>query len=575
MLKKSIHSIRERFMTASLTKKLICIYIAVILIPTAIMMVFFIHLNINRIKDSYIQTQNYRIESAKETLAIELNQIASCSNYFQQSSILNQMLSGDYQKTSDLIYYYIRDITPLMNTAKLNSHIQSVSIRGFGDYPLNMKNGFSSMSAADLDDELIEQIKKSGKLWHCKIDNNVPTLTYYRLLTINYYPYQLGIVQFDINISALADIFYTQTALPIYISFDKQTVCYDNSQFHIPEKLPEISLAPAAHNRTFTLPDSNIECFFNIPEPKIPKLQLSYIILFALFILVIFTVFYVLIMFLFVRRIKNFALHLKHSDAEKMEIFNVPGYRDELGLVIDSYNELVNKVNNLIQENLMVRIQKQESDYYALQAQIHPHFLYNILENIRMSAETHHDSETGNMLLALGKHMRYTLNMKSAPVDLKDELTAAKNYLQIHKIRMKEKLKFEIFISTEIDDVFCPRFVFQPLLENAISHGYRLDKPLFIRVLIEEGSDNQILVSIEDDGNGISEPELLILQEKLEKGIIEKANHVGLLNVNSRLMSWMQSPTGVLKLDSKEGSGTKIIFTLNKGALTHENTDCR
>ena len=168
------------------------------------------------------------------------------------------------------------------------------------------------------------------------------------------------------------------------------------------------------------------------------------------------------------RRLGGFTRHLQNASAEELMPFETTPYQDEIGIAIEAYNNMLARTNSLIHENLKVRIQKQNSDYYALQAQIKPHFLYNILENIRMNAEAHNDSSTADMLLLLGRHMRYNLNMSWHPLHLEEELYAARNYLQIHEIRMKDKISYEISIATEIDDVWCPRFLLQPLLENAI-----------------------------------------------------------------------------------------------------------
>ena len=236
-------------------------------------------------------------------------------------------------------------------------------------------------------------------------------------------------------------------------------------------------------------------------------------------------------------------------------------------MAVGAYNELVERTNSLINENLRVQIQKRESDYYALHAQIHPHFLYNILENIRMSAEAHGDSDTADMLLALGKHMRYNLNMSSQPITLEEELASAKNYLQIHKMRNKN-IRSEILIATEIDQVYCPRFLLQPLLENALQHGYSLERPLHIRVQIIDGEEmerpGEVCICIEDNGNGIPEEVLLPLKEKLLRKEVEKSNHVGLLNVNSRLSVFCGAKEGCIFIESRPGEGTSVICCLKR-----------
>lgn len=578
------------FMNMELTNKVVVIYLIAVLVPTSVLAFGFYQINQRGLERTYYENQSNLILSAKENLTIQLNQISSAYNFYQQSDTLKQLLDGTYEDISNTLFYYIRDINPLLKATKVNPYITKIRIYGYQTYAMNMKNGLASISYFGKEEEFIQKIKNSGGIWELSQDDGRPELYYYRSIQTNTYPYSNGIVAFTVDLRALAESFYNQIGRPFYFKLsDGSLIEYAEGELQYVREMP--SLLRDKKNHVYSIAFSE-----GFPSMLIPILPMKNIraqngfLFFTLSIMVIvFTAFYFLLNSSITSRLKAFTNHIRKSDAEMLMPFREQGYLDEVGVAISSYNDLLERTNNLIHENLKVQIQKGESDYYALQAQIKPHFLYNILENIRMNAEASHDLVTADMLLALGKHMRYNLNMSSQPIQLEDELYFARNYLQIHKIRMKEKISFEVLIAAEIDEVTCPRFLLQPLLENALQHGYRLDKQLVIQVLVtegemragmeedkEKGKENieaqreftgqkeYVKITVQDNGNGIPAPILKQMQIKLRQKDVEESHHVGLLNVNSRLSSFCKSEKGCIFISSQEGKGTKIEIFLKQ-----------
>lgn len=555
------------FMNMELGRKVIVIYLIAVLLPTLGLGMGVYQMNLKTLENSYYESQKNTIISAKENLTIQLNQIAAAYNFFQQSDTLMELLGGKYTDVSNTLFYYIRDVSPLLKAARVNPHIERVGIFGFREYALNMKNGLASVNSLDLDPAFLEEIRTSGGLWEFRFSGENSELYYYRMLTRNTYPYETGIVVFKIDVQTLMKSLYQQVAKPVFLqSASQELIVYDGKRFS------EYTIAPeewmSYENQIYQF--DTAEGFPRILIPIMPMKRIQkqgiLIVLALSGVLFIFTILYFFLSSSITSRLKAFAQHLKSSDAENLVPFNSRGYQDEVGVVIDSYNELLERTNNLIHENLKAQIRKQESDYYALQAQIQPHFLYNILENIRMNAEANHDPVTADMLLVLGKHMRYNLNMSSRSVSLEDELYFAKNYLQIHKIRMKERMRFEVLISAEIDGIRCPRFVLQPLLENAFQHGYRLERQLYIRIWVldgeEYGQPDSVKILVGDNGNGIVPDQLEVLQDRLRRKEVEETHHVGLRNVNSRLASFCNREESGLWIESRQGEGTEITFYL-------------
>jgi two-component system sensor histidine kinase YesM len=292
----------------------------------------------------------------------------------------------------------------------------------------------------------------------------------------------------------------------------------------------------------------------------------------------LFSIVYFLILNSLVRRLVDFTSFLSGQNARELIPYHTEPSRDEIGSVIENYNSLISRINELIHNNYEVSIKAKDAMYYALQAQIEPHFIYNILENIRMSSEQHNDQETAHIIAAFGSYLRYTLNASSEPDYLETSLLNAKNYLEINKMRLDPYLSYDISIQTEPDRLYCPRFVIQTLLENAIEHGYEKNKPMHISVSVTGCDDSElsdeVRVTVTDDGRGINKDYLaVILQILSDSSTRPPTRHVGLRNVNDRLKAFNPDHSG-LSIRPHAPRGTEISFQLWRKAAD-ENTDRR
>ena len=281
----------------------------------------------------------------------------------------------------------------------------------------------------------------------------------------------------------------------------------------------------------------------HIPDP-LPSLYTSNRVMAVSMLLLLFisTGLYLWIVTTISGRISRLQKHISESKADSLVPLTQTEYTDEIGHLTTSYNQMIDRINDLLIRIYSTELQKRDAEFYALQAQIEPHFLYNILENIHMSAEISGDHKTAAMVTSLGKFMRYNLNTNTGFVSLSDELSHARNYLDIHKIRMQDKLSVTISVFTDIEDIECPRFILQPLLENSLKHAPSGGGPLSIELTVrdrEEGVfDGDVVLCIKDNGRGMSESELGQLRESLKSTSYPRDQHIGLCSINSRLQAF-------------------------------------
>lgn len=142
---------------------------------------------------------------------------------------------------------------------------------------------------------------------------------------------------------------------------------------------------------------------------------------------------------------------------------------DEIGKLSRSFNQMVRDMNHLVETVYDQQLLNQEAELKSLQMQINPHFLYNTLETINWMAKAQGNEEVGEMTVALGKLMRFSLSGRTF-ITMREEVESLKNYFRIQKMRYSDKLNLEISVPKELMDIYLPKLLIQPIAENAIVH---------------------------------------------------------------------------------------------------------
>jgi len=151
-------------------------------------------------------------------------------------------------------------------------------------------------------------------------------------------------------------------------------------------------------------------------------------------------------------------------------------------------------------ETLKLKDQLMQAQLDALHAKINPHFLYNSLNSIASLALTD-GYKTRKMAISLSKFFRYSINRENSNLTMvKEEVEMAETYLEIERVRFEERLNYEIHIEPGLEEFKIPRFILQPLVENAVKHGLKGDlQELFISIHARyEGK--KLSLSVQDNG---------------------------------------------------------------------------
>lgn len=229
-------------------------------------------------------------------------------------------------------------------------------------------------------------------------------------------------------------------------------------------------------------------------------------------------------------------------------------------LELSELNQVFVKMCKELQESLntivSIRAHEVQAKLLAMQAQMNPHFLYNILSIIKIMGKEAGSKQIVEICTDLSKMLRYVSNSDKNLVTIKNEKDYTIQYLNLMKVRYEERLHWDIDIPEEMDTIAVPRLVLQPLVENSIKYSSENYSQGIIDI---QGSftENKWIIEVEDNGPGMDELQITELEQKLaaflpEQNIPEaQIDGLGLLNIFARL---------------KLAYGEDAIFTLQGSA---------
>lgn len=242
--------------------------------------------------------------------------------------------------------------------------------------------------------------------------------------------------------------------------------------------------------------------------------------------------------------------------------------KDEMGELGTQINDMLDHIKELMDDNLKREMLAKNSEIRALQNQINAHFIYNVLESIKMMAEINEEYEISDAVTSLGKLLRYSMKWVSGNVLVEQELEYIKNYMALINLRFD----YEIYLSLNIPELILkqeiPKMSLQPIIENAIYHGIEQmaeDTNIYMKGLID-GED--CIIEITDTGKGMSEETVEKLRMKIAGELDSNGgsgNGIGLKNVQDRIHIAFGEKYGI-EIASRLGCYTKIIVRI---PITH------
>lgn len=270
-----------------------------------------------------------------------------------------------------------------------------------------------------------------------------------------------------------------------------------------------------------------------------------------------------------VRPLKRLQRYMRNVEvgnfSEKVEV----EADDEIGQLTRGFNRMTERLAALMEEVYFSKLRETESmlrqkemELKVLQSQVDPHFLTNSLETIRGMALAQGNETVAAMAASLGTLLRYNLRSAAPTAPLRDELHFCRVYLQIQEFRFEKQCEYRFLIPEWALDLLMVKFSLQPLVENCLIHGLRPDGRLLVIAIAAECQDQNLIISVTDNGKGMSPERLQAVRESLQAPEqAAQSCRIGLRNLHRRIINIFGEGYG-LSLNSVPELETTITIRL-------------
>lgn len=258
-------------------------------------------------------------------------------------------------------------------------------------------------------------------------------------------------------------------------------------------------------------------------------------------------------------------INRKHN---KMILMEEAAASHEIQTLEKTYNQFILHINHLMEEIYEKQNLQKQAELKAWQSQINPHFLYNTLNSFYWRLIENGEDTLAEHVLSMSDLFKYTINSVKGPdtVTVDQEIEHITNYLKLMKMRLGDRLQWKISYDSKLSNIKIPKLLLQPLIENAIIHGIELQRGNgLIELTIKEQDEKRIIISIADNGPGISSDVLKKLNTMID--LSSNNDNIGIQNIRMRLnINYSENVADSLHFYSTVPSGTTVEMILPKEA---------
>lgn len=581
------------FKTQSLRSKIFAYFIVTVIMPTIISVLIFTYFNYNIYKNTITSLSIRTSKEITKNVDYKLNIIDDISKQIAFNPVVQDTLN--ISKTTNSLSEEISNINVLyLKTINISKDLLSVNL-----YNLSGSNIYTNLypdlkTSNDIFTEYSSEIPKSLTFleMHKNLLNTNSNFIFTRSITDLNTLNKIGLLTMSMDSNILSSVlpemkqgdmryyFITDESGNILIdnnekiaqsvSFDKATINSITKNDHGYKYVTVDKVTYLLIYNSTDLLNFKIVGMYPIKE-IISKVYIVFI--YSLFVLIIYLSIILFISTLISKSITTplFKLNSAIEDINKGNLNVHLQYKpkDEVWILVTQFNNMVDKLHELINENYQSKIREsqllfleKEAQLNALQQQINPHFLYNTLESIKWMAYKKGALEVCEMTNYLGKFFRGVVVKGSDSLTISEELEHVNNYLYIQKMRYQNRFEVIISVDDNIKNFRIKKLILQPIIENAINHG--IENKLTGGLITIKGYllMDMIHFEIYDNGIGMNKEELDALLAKI-KAVNENSTNesIGLSNVYSRLFLYYNTHfTFDIISEINNGTTVKIAF---------------
>ncbi|RKL66919.1 hypothetical protein CR203_13905 [Salipaludibacillus neizhouensis] len=582
-------------------KKLLFTIIVCTAIPFLFSMGHIIYTSLDVVKKQTIQSEEYNLDLANLTMSNEIDYMIQTMNYIHFDDEIRSTLNASSRGTSIPPRAY-STINSRIDQLTRNSNVAIAVIPVTGEHYLSNYHFNGKFEFAELD-HLFEKLEKVSTFQ--VLGFNAADIDEGRkeghLLDTNDQTILLGKRLTSYSGKTTAYIFAGLKDLK-NIEMDNQSkhdrslllldengyILYDQNRGNIGEKFQYFHRLEDGQNSKIISHDGEDYLYVHQQVPFQEWTLLSYmpyhdaidelsnaytfniyINTFALFILIMILLY---IVNRFTQPITTLASIAKEIETGNLQIRSNISRNDEIGRLSLAFDLMLDRIQDMFEKLKTEQEIKRKAEVAILQGKIKPHFIFNVLNTIRIQAYKNGDKETSHLIMSFNKFLRMIYKGQEW-ITFEEEMNHSKNYLHLMNAMRKIPVSLYVDLDPETLDINVPRFFIQPIVENSLKHGIKNGNgEIFIAAEIERA---EMIVTIKDDGNGLEVNDLMRVQDSLrvsKDSVIanydEENEHmgIGLKNINERMIliygedftmevksMWQQGMTVTFRIPLKGG----------------------
>ena len=580
--KKRRNFLIEKLNNLSLGRKLMIMQIVCVLLPLLITDSVVLGLIVNSEKKTTLQEMNNIADSVKYTLNDSIESAAGLMQNIYGNRYVNEFMTSEFTSALDYYNQYVKFIKDSLYTISVSSGRYNAVI--YADNTGIVNGGYFKRLEEAVGTPWYEELEKSGKEVVVFSDYTNTGLSAQRVISLvrrmDYYQKGKGksALKLDLDYSGIAGTIANAKYSAVLYVCDGDRILFSNDGrggLQVPfERMKSEDIRNAGVHKTMKTYGKTWDIYVMTPEMNSMDIIVANLPLIACLLCVNVLLPFMLMWLInqsFTQRIREMDAVFGNVEGDELQQLPEVRGRDEISVLMASYNRMSKRINELIQTVYKDRLKSQEIDIarqkaelLALHSQINPHFLFNALDSIRMHSLIKKEYETADMVQKLALMERQNVEWGNDFVRIREEIKFIEAYLELQKYRFGAKLTYEINVDEECNDYWLPKLTLVTFVENACVHGMESKTSsswIFVRIYIEE---NILVMEVEDTGSGMTEDKCRQLVEEMTNVRIEmlkENSHVGILNAALRLKLATDDRVQ-FEVDSEIGAGTIVTISI-------------
>jgi len=565
-----------------LKNKLLLVYFISVFIPIILTNITFYYVTTENVKKQKERDFSLAVEQMANDFGKGIEDAVGVSNVLYTDNVLYTFLEYEYETLADFVQAYNTDFRDINRYVPIYSAVHSISVYTNNDTVI-YAGGIHPINEEVKNSEWYKNTNVSRSLFPVvtrKRSDTGDVDTFNVVRELNYYNHNTAqkILNIELN-TAFIDHIFNNVTFPgdVYLVNGDGTIEYTtNPDIHCSEQMYQFDSISVPNDSIVFEEQYKLRYLKNwqvigvaSENSLVDDLQSSrnFMIYLVIGNFVLPSIFIIYISGSLHNRLSRIVKHMRKVEDQNFDLIEGGNFQDEIGELTSAFNRMSKKIKELINDVYIshirkkdLELQRKQAQINALQSQINPHFLFNVLETIRMRSILKEEDETADIIEDMANLLRNSIHWGKDWVTVKEEVELIQSFLEIQQYRFGNKLQYVFDVDQSVLDCPILNMSLIPFVENASIHGI---EPLKEKGKIEikiKAFNNRVECLIKDNGVGIEEKIFERLLRSLEDEKLAGEN-IGIKNVYHRLKMHYNNEFDFY-MESSKGEGTLVKISI-------------